>query len=91
MTTKSRSHVGLSLVLALAVGGLTVLPASAAAQGATSDPTAAVYGDDDGAVGFGRSRRQRRHRGCSGAGAPGAASRVGFPARSDRFPSPAWT
>jgi hypothetical protein len=26
----------------------TVLPASAVAQGANSDPTAAVYGDDDG-------------------------------------------
>ena len=48
MTTKSRSHVWLSLVLALAMGALTVLPATAVAQGATSDPTTAVYGDDDG-------------------------------------------
>ena len=46
MTTRSRSHIGLSLVLALAVGILAVLPASSAAQ-ATNDPTAAVYGDDD--------------------------------------------
>ena len=48
MTTKWRSRIALSLVLALAVGVLTVLPASAVAQGATNDPTAAVYGDDDG-------------------------------------------
>lgn len=48
MMTKSRSHIWLSLVLALAMGALTVLPAAAAAQGATNDPTTAVYGDDDG-------------------------------------------
>ena len=48
MTTKSCSRIGLSLVLALAIGTMTVLPASAGAQGATDDPTAAVYGDDDG-------------------------------------------
>lgn len=48
MTTKWRSRIGLSLVLALAIGAFAMLPASAMAQGATDDPTAAVYGDDDG-------------------------------------------
>ena len=47
-TTKWRSRIGLSLVLALAVGAIAVMPSAASAQGATNDPTAAVYGDDDG-------------------------------------------
>ena len=75
MTTKSRSHVWLSLVLALAMGGLTVLPAVAAAQGATSDPTAAVYGDDDGqsaSAGAGGSA------GTSGGGGTGSSESSGL-------------
>jgi hypothetical protein len=66
MTTKSCSRIGLSLVLALAVGMFTVLPASAVAQGAINDPTAAVYGDDDGGSASAESQGATGSGGSSG-------------------------
>lgn len=72
MTTKSCSRIGLSLVLALAVGMFTVLPASAVAQGANSDPTAAVYGDDDGESASFESA------GSSGSGSTGSSESSGL-------------
>ena len=75
--TKSCSRIGLSLVLALAVGIITVLPASAVAQGANSDPTAAVYGDDDGESASFESAGSSGSGGTAGSESSGLSSPIG--------------
>ena len=51
MPKKWRYRLGLPLVLVLALAFTSALPAAALAQGSLDDPTAAVYGDDDGGTG----------------------------------------
>lgn len=77
MTTKWSGRFGLSLVLALAIGAFALLPASAVAQGAIDDPTAAVYGDDDGESASFESSGSTGSSSASGGDPSGLSSQIG--------------